>query len=154
MANLLHENKKMTVFEALEVLEALKSKYSFVAGESKFTANVIVFLPKKDVIDTDENDGNNVNCIPDNLCGMQLLSDAELDLQGTGATKLITDESQALASGQVRFCVFSVSRILGYLLVTFNQTMFPCQNNIVFRQQQKSSIHTYFNNEFTDLAIL
>ena len=58
-------------------------------------------------MDTDENDGNDVNYIPDRLCGRQLLSDAELDLQGAGGTKLITDESQALASGQVRFCIFS-----------------------------------------------
>ena len=77
MANLLHENKKITVFEALEVLKALESKYSFVAGESVFTANVIIFLPKNDGIDTDEDDGNDVNCIPDNLCGKQLPSDAE-----------------------------------------------------------------------------
>ena len=73
MANLLHENKKMTVFEALKVLEALESKYSFVAGESVSTANVIIFLPKNDGIDTDKDDGNDVNCIPDNLCGRQLL---------------------------------------------------------------------------------
>ena len=77
MANLLHENKKMTVFEALVVLEALESKYSFVAGESVSTANVIIFLPKNDGIDTNEDDGNDVNCIPDNLCGRQLPSDAE-----------------------------------------------------------------------------
>ena len=54
-------------------------------------------------MDIDEDDGNDVSCIPNNLCGRQLLSDAELDLQGTGGTKLITDESQALTSGQVRF---------------------------------------------------
>ena len=48
MANLLHENKKMTVFETLDVCEALESKYSFVAGESVSTANVIIFLPKND----------------------------------------------------------------------------------------------------------
>ena len=77
MANLLHKNKKMTVFEALEVLEALESKYSFVAGESVSTANVIIFLPKNDGIDTDEDDGNDVNCIPDNPCRRQLPSDAE-----------------------------------------------------------------------------
>ena len=77
MANLLHENKKMTVFEALEVLEALESKCSFVAGESVSIAHVIIFLPKNDGIDTDEDDGNDVNCIPDNLCGRQLPSDAE-----------------------------------------------------------------------------
>ena len=77
MANLLYENKKMTVFEALDVLEALESKYSFVAGESVSTANVIIFLPKNDGIDTDEDDGNDVNYIPDNLCGRQLSSDAE-----------------------------------------------------------------------------
>ena len=105
MANLLHENKEMTVFEALEVLEALES--SFVAGVCVSTANVIIFLSKNDGIDTDEDGGNDVNCFPDNLCGRQLPSDAELDLQGTGGTKLITDESQALASGQVRFCIFS-----------------------------------------------
>ena len=77
MANLLHENKKMTVFEALEVLEALESRHSFVAGESVATANVIIFLPKNDGIDTDEDDGNDVNCIPDNLSGRQIPSDAE-----------------------------------------------------------------------------
>ena len=104
MANLLHENKKMTVFEALKVLKALESKYSFVAGESMSTVSVIIFLPKNDGTDTDQND--DVNCIWDNLCGRQLPSDAELDLQGTGG-KLITDESQALASGQVKFCIFS-----------------------------------------------
>ena len=77
MANLLHENKKITVFEALEVLEALESKSSFVAGESVSTANIIIFSPKNDGIDTDEDDGNDVNCIPDNLCGRQLPSEAE-----------------------------------------------------------------------------
>ena len=69
MVNVLHQNKKMTVLEALEVLESLESTYSFVAGESVSTANVIVFLPKNDGIDTDEDDKNDVNCIPDNLCG-------------------------------------------------------------------------------------
>ena len=69
MANLLHQNKKMTVFEALEVLESLESRYSFVAGESMSTANVIIFLPRNDGIDTGEDDGNDVNCILDNLCG-------------------------------------------------------------------------------------
>ena len=77
MANLLHENKKMTVFEALEVLETSESKYSFVAGESMSTANAFIFLPKNDGIDTDEDDGNDVNCIPDSLCGRQLPSEAE-----------------------------------------------------------------------------
>ena len=94
MVNLLHENKKMNVFEALKVLEALESKYSFVAGESVSTTNVIIFFPKNDGIDIDEDDGNDVNCIPDKFCGRQILSDAD-------------DESQALASGQVRFCIFS-----------------------------------------------
>ena len=56
------------------------------------TANVIVFPPK--------NDGNDVNCIPDNLYERQLLSDDELNLQGKGGTKLITDELQALARGR------------------------------------------------------
>ena len=77
MANLLQQNKKMTVFEALEVLESLESKYSFVAGESVSTANVVIFLPKNDGIDTNEDNGNDVNFIPDNLCGRQLPSDAE-----------------------------------------------------------------------------
>ena len=99
MANLLHQNKKMTAFEVLEVLEALESKYSFVAGESVSTANVIVFPQKNDGVDTDEDDENDFNCIPDSLCRRQLFLDAELDLQGTEGTKLITDESQALASG-------------------------------------------------------
>ena len=88
MAKLLHENKKMTIFKALGVLEALESKYSFIAGESVSTSNVIIFLPKNDGIDIDE---------------------------------------------VYKGSVFSlVSRILGYLLVTFNQKMFSCQNNIVF----------------------
>ena len=77
MAYLLHENKMMTVFEALEVLEALESKYSFVAGEFVSTANVIIFLPKNDGIDTDEDNRNDINCISDNFCGRQLPSDAE-----------------------------------------------------------------------------
>ena len=69
MANLVHENKKRTISEALEVLEALESKYSFVAGESVSTANAIIFLPKNDGIDTDKDDENDVNRIPDNLFG-------------------------------------------------------------------------------------
>ena len=77
MTNLLHENKKMTVFETLEVLEALESKYSFVAGESVSNANVIIFLLKNDGIDTEEDDRNDVNCIPYNLCERQLPSDTE-----------------------------------------------------------------------------
>ena len=77
MANLLPENKKMTIFETLEVLEALVSKYSFVAGESVSTSNVIIFLPKNGGIDTDEVYRNDDNCILDNLCGRQLPSDAE-----------------------------------------------------------------------------
>ena len=77
MANLLHEDKKMAVFEALEVVEALESKYSFVAGESVFTANDNIFHSKNHDIDIDEDDGNDVNCIPDNLCGRRLPSDAE-----------------------------------------------------------------------------
>ena len=71
------------------------------------TANVIIFPPKNDGIEADKDDGNDVNCNPYNLCGRQHLSDAELDLQGTGGIKLIIDESQALASGQVRFYIFS-----------------------------------------------
>ena len=54
-------------------------------------------------MDTNEDNGNDVNFIPDNLCGRQLLSDAELDLQGTEGTKLITDKLQALARGEARF---------------------------------------------------
>ena len=84
-------------------MKLLESKYSFVAGESVSTANIIIFSPKNDDIDTDKDDGNDVNCISNSLCGRKLLSDAELDLQETGGTKLITDELQALASGQVRF---------------------------------------------------
>ena len=47
----------MTIFEALEVLEALESKYSFVAGKSVSTANIIIFCPKNDGIDTNEDGG-------------------------------------------------------------------------------------------------
>ena len=77
MANLLHENKKMTVFEALEVLKALDSRHSFVAGKSVATSNIIIFLPKNDGIDTDEEDENDVNYISDNLGGKQIPSDVE-----------------------------------------------------------------------------
>ena len=66
-------------------------------------ADVIIFSPEDDGMVTDEDDGNSVNCIPD-LCGRQLLRKAaELDLQGTGGTHLIIDESQASESSQVRF---------------------------------------------------
>ena len=79
MANLLHQNKRMTVFKALEVLEALESKYSSVVGESVSTANVIIFSRKNNDIDIDEEIGNDVNYNPESLCRRQLLSDAELD---------------------------------------------------------------------------
>ena len=80
MTNLLQQNKKKTVFDALEVLESLESEESFVAGESVSIANVIISPPKDDSMDTDEDDENDVNCVPDNFCRRQLLSDAELDL--------------------------------------------------------------------------
>ena len=58
-------------------------------------------------MDTDEDDGNDVNCISDNLCGRQLLLAAELNSLGTGGTNLINDESQASGSSQVRFSFIS-----------------------------------------------
>ena len=103
MANLLHQNKKMTVFEVVETIEALRFEEDFVDGESVSAANVIIFPPEDKGMDTDEDDGNDVNCIPDNLCGRQLLSAAELDLLGTGGTNLTIDESQASGSSQARF---------------------------------------------------
>ena len=103
MANLLHQNKKMTVFEVLETIEALRFEEGFVDGESVSAANVIIFPPEDEGMDTDEDDGNDVNCIPNNLCGRQLLSAAELDLLGTGGANLIIEESQASGSSQVRF---------------------------------------------------
>ena len=54
-------------------------------------------------MDTDKDDKNGVNCIPDNLCERQLLSAAELDLQGTIGENLIIDESQTSRCSQVRF---------------------------------------------------
>ena len=54
-------------------------------------------------MDTDKDDENCVNCIPDNLCERQLLLAAELDLQGTIGKNLIIDKSQASGSSQVRF---------------------------------------------------
>ena len=103
MANLLLQNKKMTVFEVLETIEALRFEEGFVDGESVSAANVIIFPPEDEDTDTDKDDGNGVNCIADNLCGRQLLSAAELDLLGTGGTNLIIDESQASGSSQVWF---------------------------------------------------
>ena len=67
----------MAVFEVLETIEALRFKEGFVDGESVSAANVIIFPPEDEGMDTDEDDGNDVNCIPDNLCGsnfFQLLS--------------------------------------------------------------------------------
>ena len=107
MANLLHQNKKMTVFEVSETIEALRFEQGFVGCESVFAPNVIILPPEDESMDTDEDDENDVtihvNCISDNLCGRQLLSAAELDLLGTGGTNLIIDESQASGSSQVRF---------------------------------------------------
>ena len=54
-------------------------------------------------MDTDKDDQNGVNCIPDNLDERQLLSAAKLDLQGTIGKNLFIDESQASWSSQVRF---------------------------------------------------
>ena len=74
-----------------------------VDGKSVSAADVIIFPPEDGGMNTDEHDENGVDCIPDNLCGKQLLSTGELDLQGTGGTYLIIDESQASGSSQVRF---------------------------------------------------
>ena len=63
MDNLLHQNKKMTVFEVLETIEALRFDEGFVDGESVSAANVIIFPPEEDDMDTDEDDGNGVNCV-------------------------------------------------------------------------------------------
>ena len=46
MANLLHQNKEMTVFEVLETIEALQFEEGFVDGESRSAANVIIFPPR------------------------------------------------------------------------------------------------------------
>ena len=97
----------MTVFQVLEAIEALRFEEGFVGGESVSAANVIIFLPEDKGMDTDENDGNDGNCISDNLCGRQILSASELDLLGTGGTNLIIDESQASGSSQVRFSFIS-----------------------------------------------
>ena len=113
MANLLHQNKKMTAFEVLETIEALRFEEGFVDRESVSAANVIIFPSEDEGMDTDENDGNDVNCIPDNLFGRQLLSAVQLDLLGTGGTNLIIDESQASGSSQVTF-----SFILTFSLVS------------------------------------
>ena len=101
MANLLHQNKTMTVFEVVETIEALRFEEGFVDRESVSAANVIIFPPEDE--GNDEDNRNDVNCIPNNLCEKQFLSDAELDSQGTGGTNMITDESQVSGSSQVRF---------------------------------------------------
>ena len=93
----------MTVFEVLETIESLLFEEGFVDGESVSSANVIIFSPEDEDMDTDENDGNGVNCILNKLCGGQLLSTAELDLLGTEGTNLIIDESLASGSSQARF---------------------------------------------------
>ena len=90
----------MTVFEVIETIKALRFEEGFVDGESVSAANVIIFPLEDEGMYTDEDDGNGVNCIPDNLCGRQLLSAAELDLRGTGGTNLIIDESQASGSSR------------------------------------------------------
>ena len=93
----------MTVSEVLETIEAMRFEEDFVDGESVSAANVIIFPTEDEGMDPDEDDGNDVNCTLDKLCGKQLLSAAELDLLGTGGTNLIIDESQASGSTQVRF---------------------------------------------------
>ena len=93
----------MTVFEVLETTEALQFDEGSVDGKSVSAANVIIFPPEDDGMDTDEDDGNGVHCIPDNLCGRQLLSASELNLQRTAGTNLIIDESHASGSSQARF---------------------------------------------------
>ena len=93
----------MTVFEVLETIEAFRLEEGFANGKFVSAANVIIFSIENDGVDTDEDDGNGVNCIPNNLCRRQFLSAAVLDLPGTGGTNLIIDESQASVSSQVRF---------------------------------------------------
>ena len=53
MADLLHQNKKTTVFEVLETIKALRFKESFVVCESVSAANVIIFPPEDESMDTD-----------------------------------------------------------------------------------------------------
>ena len=120
MANLLHQNKKMTAFEVLETIEALRFEEGFVNRESVSAANVIIFPPEDEGMDTDENDGNDVNCIPDNLFGRQLLSAVQLDLLGTGGTNLIIDESQASGSSQVRFSFILTFSLVSLLIPECN----------------------------------
>ena len=43
MANLLHQNKKMTVFEVLETIEALRFEEGFVNGKFVSSTNVVIF---------------------------------------------------------------------------------------------------------------
>ena len=59
----------MTVFEVLKTIQALRFEEGFVDGESVSAANVIIFPREDEGMDTDEDDRNDVNCIPDNLCG-------------------------------------------------------------------------------------
>ena len=120
MANLLHQNKKMTVFEVLETIEALRFEEDFVDDESVSAANVVIFSPEDEGMDTDEDDGNDVNCIPDNLCRILLLSAAELDLLGKGGTNLIIDKSQASGSSQVRFSFISTFGLVSLLIPECN----------------------------------
>ena len=52
MANLLHQNKKMTVFEVLETIKALRFEEGFVDGEFVSAANVFIFPPEDEGMDT------------------------------------------------------------------------------------------------------
>ena len=73
----------MTVFEVLETIEALRFEEDFDNSESVPAVNVIIYPSDDNGMDADEDDGNGVNCIPDNLCGRQIPSAAGLNLQGT-----------------------------------------------------------------------
>ena len=110
----------MTVFEVLETIEALRFEEGFVEGEPVSAVNVVIFPPEDEGMDTDEDDENDVNFIPDNLCRRQLLSAAELDLLGTGGTNLIIDESQASGSSQVRYSFISTFGLVSLLIPECN----------------------------------
>ena len=104
----------MTVFEVFETIEALRFEEGFVDDNSMSAAKIIIFLPEDDGMNTDEDIGNGVYCIPDNLCERQLLSAAVLDVLGTGSTNLIIDESQTSGSSHVRFSFIPTFRLVSY----------------------------------------
>ena len=94
------QSDTLNVFEALEVI---CNPQSDQGNEASFGAKLVIF-PSDDDSDTDEDEGSDNNCIPDDLCKKQLLADAKMEFVNT-RLQPNCDGPQSSYSGLQQVCV-------------------------------------------------